>query len=485
MTEIELKNIVDELRALPSETEWVEFKESRFEPDETGEYISALSNSACLHDKDKAYLVFGITDKTHQVIGTSVKLKRKKIGNEELENWLVRLLTPHVDFKIVEFLYDKQHISMIIIDPAANQPIRFKNTAYIRIGSYKRKLSDFPEKERKIWGRTDQAMFETGIAKKTINEDEVLELLDYPSYFRLLKLPLPPNKQAILDKLKEEKLIKKSRNGKYHITNLGAILFAIDLNHFDGLSRKALRVIFYKGKNRLETIKEHVDIKGYAAGFAGLVEYIDIRLPAKEEIGKVFRKEIKMYPELAIRELVANALIHQDFNITGTGPMVEVFDHRVEISNPGRPLIDTLRFIDHHPQSRNEKIASLMRRMNICEERGSGIDKAIHAIEMFQLPAPNFIASENFLKVIVYGPKTIRQMDKSDKIRACYQHCSLKFVSGEYMTNRSLRERFSITEENYPVASKIISDTIDAGLVKDFDQLSKSKKYAKYIPFWA
>jgi predicted HTH transcriptional regulator len=355
----------------------------------------------------------------------------------------------------------------------------------IRIGSYKRKLSDFPGKERKIWEKTDLAMFETGIAKRNINEDEALELLDYPSYFRLLKQPLPPNKQGILDKLKEEKLIKKSRNGKYHITNLGAILFAIDLNQFDTLSRKALRVIFYKGKNRLETIKEHVDTRGYAAGFAGLVEYIDIRLPAKEEIGKVFRKEIKMYPELAVRELVANALIHQDFNITGTGPMVEVFDQRVEISNPGRPLIDTLRFIDHHPQSRNEKIASLMRRMNICEERGSGIDKAIHAIEMFQLPAPNFIASENFLKVIVYGPKTIRQMDKSDKIRACYQHCSLKFVSGEYMTNRSLRERFNITEENYPLASKIIADTIEAGLVKDFDQLSKSKKYAKYIPFWA
>jgi len=341
------------------------------------------------------------------------------------------------------------------------------------------------EKERKIWERTNQTIFETGIAKKNVNEDEVLELIDYPSYFRLIKLPLPPNKQAILDRLREEKLIKKSRNGNYHIPNLGAILFAIDLNHFDGLSRKALRVIFYKGKNRLETIKEHVDTKGYASGFAGLVEYIDIRLPAKEEIGKAFRKEIKMYPELAIRELVANALIHQDFSIPGTGPMVEIFEERVEISNPGRPLIDTLRFIDHHPQSRNEKIASLMRRMNICEERGSGIDKAIHAIEMFQLPAPNFIASENFMKVIVYSPKTIRQMDKSDKIRACYQHCALKFVSGEYMTNSSLRERFKITEENYPVASKIISDTIEAGLVKDFDQLSKSKKYAKYIPFWA
>lgn len=146
MTEKALKNLIDELRALPSETEWVEFKEKRCEPNDVGEYVSALSNSACLHDKDKAYLVFGIKDKTHQVVGTSVKLKKMKIGNEELENWLSRLLSPHVDFKLVEFTYDKNLISMIIIDPASNHPIRFKGIAYIRVGSYKRKLSDFPEK---------------------------------------------------------------------------------------------------------------------------------------------------------------------------------------------------------------------------------------------------------------------------------------------------------------------------------------------------
>jgi ATP-dependent DNA helicase RecG len=484
MTEKALKNLIDELRALPSETEWVEFKEKRCEPNEVGEYISALSNSACLHDKDKAYLVFGIKDKTHQVVGTSVKLKKMKIGNEELENWLSRLLSPHVDFKLVEFSYDKNLISMIIIDPASNHPIRFKGISYIRVGSYKRKLSDFPGKERKIWGKTSQIVFETELARKNITGDEVLKLLDYPSYFRLLNLNLPPHKMAILEKLREEKLIENTRNSKYHITNLGAILFAVNLNDFDNLSRKAVRVIFYKEKNRLETIKEHIDTKGYAVGFNALVEYIDDRLPTSEEMGKVFRKEVKMYPVLAIRELVANALIHQEFSVTGTGPMIEVFQDRIEISNPGRPLIDTLRFIDHHPQSRNEKLASLMRRMNICEERGSGIDKVIHSIEMFQLPAPNFIASENFMKVIVYSPKTLRQMDRMDKVRACYQHCCLRYVSGEYMTNSSLRERFNIPEKNYSTVSRIISDSISEGLVSAYDEASKSRKFARYIPFW-
>lgn len=484
MTEENLIKLIDELRVLPTETEWVEFKENRCAEDDVGEYISALANSACLHEKEKAYLVFGIRDQSHLVVGTKVKLKTRKIGNEELENWLTRLVTPHVDFRIVEFFYDKHPIAMLIIDPARNQPVRFKGTAFIRVGSYKRKLSDFPEKERKIWGKTDLAVFEAAIAKRNASDDDVLQMLDYPNYFKMSSQNLPPNKQAILDKLTEEKLIQKADAGRYHITNLGAILFAANIEHFESLNRKAVRVIFYKGNDRLEAYKEQVGKKGYAVGFEGLVDFINDRLPMNEEIQKAFRVEKRMYPQLAIRELVANALIHQDFTITGAGPMVEIFENRIEISNPGSPLIDTLRFIDHLPQSRNEKLAAGMRRLNICEERGSGIDKVVKSIEMFQLPAPDFIAGENFMKVTIYGPRTLRQMDKHDKIRACYQHCVLQYVSGEYMTNQSLRGRFNLGDKSYTTASRIISDTIEAGLVKDYDKAGKSKKFAKYIPFW-
>jgi hypothetical protein len=97
-----------------------------------------------------------------------------------------------------------------------------------------------------------------------------------------------------------------------------------------------------------------------------------------------------MFPELAVRELVANALIHQDLFVTGAGPMVEIFDDRIEITNPGEPLVDTQRFVDTPLKSRNEGLASLMRRFRICEERGSGIDKVVQQVELFQLPAPLF-----------------------------------------------------------------------------------------------
>jgi ATP-dependent DNA helicase RecG len=244
-------------------------------------------------------------------------------------------------------------------------------------------------------------------------------------------------------------------------------------------------LIFYDGNDRLKTLKEVTGGKGYALGFEGLINYIDDRLPVNEEIGRAFRKEVKIFPELAIRELVANALIHQDFSISGAGPMIEVFKDRMEITNPGKPLISTLRFIDHAPQSRNEKLASFIRRIRFCEERGSGIDKVISAIEELQLPAPDFIEEENYCRVILYSYKPLNTMQKEDKIRACYQHCCLKYVSNDLMTNLSLRERLRIEEKNYSIVSRIINESIQKGLIKEFDPLSKSKKFAKYIPFWA
>lgn len=192
-----------------------------------------------------------------------------------------------------------------------------------------------------------------------------------------------------------------------------------------------------------------------------------------------------MYPELAVRELVANAIIHQDFTITGTGPMVEIFTDRMEITNPGVPLVEPLRFMDLPPKSRNEALAAFMRRINICEERGSGIDKVIATIEAFQLPAPNFTVLEDHTRAALFAPRNYREMEREDRIRACYQHACLQWVSGQVMTNASLRQRLGIEQTNYPLASKVIKDTIGAQLVKLLNPEGTQGGAAKYIPFWA
>ena len=485
MTIDELHQLLEELVQTPKECEWIEFKADNSDIEMVGRYLSALSNGACLNNKPFGYLVYGVKDDNHSIIGTNFNPLKAKKGKEEIEHWLIQRLIPAIDFKIYYFQYKKGiNIALFIIPATLNVPVRFLHQSYIRIGSITRELKEFPEKERNIWKNTENTEFEKGIASQNNPEEKIFELLDYPKYFELLKLPVPFDKNAVLQKFEEERFIVK-KSLAYDITNLGAILFAKELDKFENLARKAIRVILYKGRNRLKTTKEHVSNKGYAVDFANIIDYIDGQLPTNEEIGNAFRVQIKVYPKLAIRELVANAIIHQDFNEKGTSVAVEIFEDRIEISNPGKPLIETLRFIDHKPQSRNEKLAFFMRRINICEERGSGIDKVINECEVHQLPAPNFFDNGNYTNVIIYAPKTLRQLDQTDKIRACYQHCSLKYVSGEFMSNLTLRERFAIDEKNYSTVSRIIRDSIDEKLIKEYNPENKANRYSKYLPYWA
>jgi ATP-dependent DNA helicase RecG len=483
MNQQQLVKLLKILQALSKECEWVEFKVNNANPQEIGEYISALSNSACYLDQSYGYLVFGIENGTHNLVGTQFHPSSEKIGNQELENWLATQLDPKIDFRIFEFEHENNNYAIFKIDSTKSRPVHFRGKAFIRIGSYKKSLADHPERERKIWTKTSRIIFEKGLAFENISSDDVLKLIDYPAYFDLINIPLPDNRKGILERLIIDRIIEHTGTS-FNITNLGAILFAKELESFNGIARKAVRVIVYHGNNRVRTKKEQTGKRGYAVGFEGLIKYIVDQLPTNEVIEQALRKEVSIYSPIAIRELVANAIIHQDFSISGSSPMVEIFDTRIEITNAGKPLIDPLRFVDHSPVSRNEQLARFMRRLNICEERGSGFDKVVFECELFQLPAPEIIIDKNFTRLILYAPLSLRQMDKQAKIRACYLHACLKYVSGELMTNQSLRERFAIEEKNYPIVSRIISDTIKSGLLKDYDPDNKSRKYAKYVPFW-
>jgi predicted HTH transcriptional regulator len=127
----------------------------------------------------------------------------------------------------------------------------------------------------------------------------------------------------------------------------------------------------------------------------------------------------------------------------------------------------------------------LARRMSICEEKSSGIDRVVHQAEVFQLPAPDFRAGHRRTVAAVYGPKSFDEMDREDRVRACYQHCALRWVVSARMTNQSLRERFGLPESKAAVTSQVIAATIEAGLIKPDEAVGGSRKYARYLPFWA
>ncbi|HOB44038.1 MAG TPA: ATP-binding protein, partial [Bacillota bacterium] len=471
-----LCDLIDELRRYPKEKEWFDFKVNNSESHMIGEYISALSNAALLHQVKHGYLVFGIDDVTHEILGTTFTPQTEKgRGNEDLEPWLKRLLDPRVDFSFHEITCEEKPVVIVQIDAAYERPVRFDGTEYIRVGSYKTKLSNHPELERKLWALTHSVRFEEGYASSGITGDDVLDLLDYPAFFHLLEVPLPESKSGILKRLEDEQAISRDEAG-FKITNLGALLFARDLGNFSSLRRKTLRIIIYDGKGRTHAKKEHSPRGGYAITFESAIDWICDQLPSNEVIDGALRVEERMYPKVAIREFVANALIHQDFSISGTGPMVEIFDDRMEISNPGKPLIDPERFIDHPPRSRNETLASMMRRMNICEERGSGVDRAIGCIEVYQLPAPDIQEDEDFTRVTLFAHQSYSEMGREDKVRACYQHACLLYVCREFMTNATLRKRLGIDDQNYPIASRIIGDTMKAGLIRLHDPETRSNR---------
>jgi predicted HTH transcriptional regulator len=484
--EASLHDLVRQLVSLPHETEWLEFKASNTNKDQIGENIAAISNAAALHDKDAGFIVWGVDDSSHEIVGTNFDPQAERAGNTELNLWLANLLKPSINFTFHKLaLEDSVNVVLLQIPSATHQPTKFKNASYIRIGSNTKKLVSFPEKERVLWERFSSCSFETEIAIQNISGEDVLKSIDYEAYYQLSQQPIPNSDEDVLKQLAKEKLIKNTTSRKYHITNIGAILFARDINEFDRIKRKAIRVIIYKGVDRISANKERPANLGYANGFVGLVTFILKNVAHEEVYISGLRRDVPVIPEIAIRELTANALIHQDFSMTGTGPIIEIFQDRIELTNPGKPLIEVIRFADHPSLSRNEKTAALMRQLKICEERGSGIDKVLNSIEEANLPAPKIVATDSHTKITLFGPRSPNQMTKTDKIWACLWHAALKYASGSAITNQSVRERFRIEKGNSAMATRIIKDTVEANLIKPQDPNSNSRKEAKYVPIWA
>jgi len=477
-------DLVNDLIARPAETTWVEFKRNNTDQKMIGVRCSALSNAARIDGRDCAYILWGIDDDSRAIVGSDFNPDTKLIGNQQFQLWLANLLQPSIAFSFRVVPCPEGRVVLLEIPAATSAPVTFEGTAYIRIGSTTPKLTDYPDRYQQLVEAMRPYTWEDGIARKYATSNDVLALLDYTQYFRLTGQPLPDNRAGIFERLEADLLIARDVGGRWNITNLGAILFATDFERFDPiLARKTVRFIAYDGKNRAATVTHRQDGKrGYAAGFEGLVNYINDLLPRNEHIGEALREAHPLFPKLAIRELVANALIHQDLTIRGAGPQIELFEDRIEITNPGRPLVRADRMIDLPPRSRNEALAALMRRMGICEEQGSGLDKVIAQVELFQLPPPLFREADFSMQVVLYGPRTFANMTTEERIRACYHHAVLKFLTGDRMKNLSLCERFGIKQKNAAQASNIIRKSLAAGLIKVADP---EHPRAGYIPNWA
>lgn len=462
---------IDRWRTSPSEHQRLEFKEAKqqYDFDRSCEYCVALANEG------GGFLVLGVSNKPpREIVGTQACAN--PIAHAQK---LFDALGFRVD--IEEVLHSQGRVVVFLI------PSRPRGTAYHFHGKYLMRSGEalVPMSEdqlRRIFAEGKPDWIEEH-SVSGLSAPEVVDLLDTQTFFELLKLPYPTDQSGVIERLQRERLIDVL-DARYGVRRIGALLLAKRLDDFPDLARKAPRVVVYTGTSKLDTRIDQVGVKGYAVGFQGLIRFISAQLPQNEIIQDALRREFKLVPEIVLRELVANALIHQDLTMGGASVMAEVYIGRVEISNPGEPMVPVERFIDGY-QSRNERLADLMRRMGICEEKSSGVDRVVQTAEFYQLPAPDFRVAHKRTLVIIYGPRDFEDMDRDDRVRACYQHCALKWVMSERMTNQSLRDRFRLPESKSAIVSQVISATIEAGLVKADEKVGGSRKFARYLPFWA
>jgi predicted HTH transcriptional regulator len=448
----------------------------KYDIEQLGVLICALANYAALAEITYVYAIWGLNKGLNTIKGTDYV----PFSEEEL----AEKLTVKVIYMMKRLFVENKNVVVLEVRSAANETIQYDGIEYILNNDLKIvRLDEVPSVEKKLWQKFEEKnCFLSKAAKSNISLEELLALLDCEKLFSLLEIPYHENYFEITTKLAELRFIVENSIGKFTITNLGALLLARDLKHFPSVEYKAVRVIIYEGSDVIAPAQEKNGHKGYMIGFEGLINYIFKSLPSVTNVDSGVEQMVYAYPRLSIRELVANALIHQDFNEKGA-PTVSIFSDHIEITNPGKPLIDIKRFIDHPPVSRNESLVMAMRKAGLCESRGSGYDKVVSYIESYNLPAPVLTEYEEGTKVSLFSKRGFGLMSKDERVKACYAHTCLNYVQNKITNNTSLRKRFKLDESDRYKVSRVFTDACAEGLIHQ--KMGTGMKNREYVPFWA
>ncbi len=480
--------LIYSLTGYPAETEWIEFKEGNGDPQQIGKDISALANSAALLERPRAYKVWGVRDTDRALVGTRFNFRTKKgKGNQDLSIWLKTQLSPNADYEFTDFDDAGRHFVALEVRPASSHPVTFNGAAFIRVGSSTTALARGSARERELWIRLQNDDFETRDAMSDLTTSDLVGLLEINDYFDLLDLRRPSTIDTALIPLSEQHLIRREDNGRFAVTNLGAILLARRLSDFPSLLKRPVRVVRFAGDASFEILDDKSFDFGYARAIPTAEEFILSRLPAREVSEGAFRKVAHRYPRRAIRELLANAVIHQDLTNTHAGPRVDVFDSRIVFSNPGASLVPVPRMLNAQPRTRNVRLVRLLRQMDLCEEGGTGWDIIVDACERAHLRSPRTTSEEALgTTVTIFSHADYSKMSKTERHDAVYWHACLKFAQGESMSNQTLRDRFRLTPEqkNVVAISRLIRECCTDGIIKEEDP-NVGPKSRRYVPAWA
>lgn len=480
-----LSKLVAALIQEPTETEWLEFKKDNADIKMIGKDISALANGARLVERDHAYMIWGVDDQTHKIVGTSFSPYEKAVGQQELIGWLNQMLSDNARFRFEEVGFSDKRVIVLTIEPTSLYPVAFQKEPYIRLGSATKRLAEETKLQVQLWDRLRDEKFELTAALSNLTADDVKDKLNVDAYFHRLQKNAPDLLSEKLKHLEADQIIKRQDNQLFSITNYGALLLANDLQDFPSVSTKEIRVVQYQGNSRRKISRSKDFHQGYAVCVSDLFNYIDALLPSSEPITRTGEREIlRPYPMDVMRELLINALIHQDLTFSGSCVKFEIFDHQVEISNPGALLIEKNRIVDLPPRSRNVLLAKMMRRMHFCEELGTGWDRVVEECEIAQLPSPEIRETENSTQVIIRSHVDFFELVTEQKLWSCYLHACIQWLKGKSTTNATLRDRFGLDRKSSSSISRLLAQAVSVGLLKCKEE-SVGTKAKKYVPYWA
>lgn len=380
-----LESIIRDLCDKDNEQEWFEFKENWFEPVQLGEYVSALSNAAAYHSEDNAYFIWGVNDVIHEIVGTTFNQYRD-YNNEPYQNYLARKLSPSIGFEFEELALDGKRVVALIIPAAKNVPTAFDDSRYIRIGSSKVNLKDYPEREKKLFRILDQGI---DTIENTPAKYQKLTFRKLFGYYG--------SKGIVLrEETFEENLGLRTADGEY---NLMAQLLS-DNSHMP------LRVSIFTGPTKgsnLYSVREFGnDCLLYTLD--ELLRYGDVLniIQADERNRVVERKDVPLFDDKAFREAIINAILHNAW-VEGNEPMVTVYSDRIEIMSRGTlaPKQTLEGFYLGRSIPVNKKLSEIFIQLHISEKSGRGVPKIVETYgrEAFKFEENDIVVTIPFNRV--------------------------------------------------------------------------------------
>ena len=432
---MDLKEKVLELCSYNDEQEWFEFKENWFEPVTLGEYVSALSNAAAFHYQENGFFIWGVNDKSHEIVGTDFN-QYQNYQKEPFQGYLARNLSPSVNFKFKEIEIQGKRVVVLIIPPAKEIPTSFRDNRYIRIGSSKANLKDYPKREIQLFKVLD-GRIETIETMSAKYQDLTFHKLFgyYGSRGIVLK-----------EETFEKNLRLRNEEGEY---NLMAQLLSDD-------SHIPLRVSIFEGVSKASPLFSVREFGNNCLLYTldNILQYGDVLniIQADERNRVVERKEVSLFDGSAFREAVVNAVLH-NFWASGNEPMISVFSDRIEILSRGRlaPGQTEEGFYLGESVPVNEKLSEIFLQLHISEKSGRGVPIIVSAYGKGAIAfrENSIVITIPFTRIHKVGEKVGERVGESQENRpplsARRQAIILEMSQNPYVTKPELADKLGVS----------------------------------------